>query len=229
LGADHPVEAHLLVARIEHQVRIGLLKRPLGEALERRVEPLVDLADGGSREAVTAQLLGDHLDLARRHALHVHLGECRDERLLRALVTLKQLGRELSGAIARHAQLQLADARHQTAGVITGAVAQPTVRTLSGQRAQRLGHVRLQHFLERRLDQRLELIGLFGKDLLDKAQRRGRLLAGGHGGSLLRERVDAAHSTSCHDHLRRSSRRSVLAHKSGHYPRRKSGPFTAAA
>ena len=43
---------------------------------------------------MTAQLLGDRLDLARRHPLHVHLGQRAHQRLLRALIAGEQLGRE---------------------------------------------------------------------------------------------------------------------------------------
>jgi hypothetical protein len=55
---------------------------------------------------VPAQLLGDCLDLAGRDPLHIHLGQRRHQRLLRALPTLEQFRRETAAPILRHPQLQ---------------------------------------------------------------------------------------------------------------------------
>ena len=62
LGDDYPRLAHPLVAGIEDEVGEVLRQAPLGEGLEARVQGLVDVADGGGREGVTAQLFGDRLD-----------------------------------------------------------------------------------------------------------------------------------------------------------------------
>ena len=53
---------------------------------------------------MTAQLLGDRLDLPGRDPLHVHLGQRRHQRLLRALVALEQFRRSLRRAQERPAR-----------------------------------------------------------------------------------------------------------------------------
>src|SRR3546814_2194040 len=65
-----------------------------------------------------ARVFGERLDLARRNALDIHLGQRRHQRPLRPLVALEQLGREAPGTVLRHPQLQLADPRHQRARVM---------------------------------------------------------------------------------------------------------------
>src|SRR3546814_5041770 len=80
----------------------------------------------------------DLLDLARRNALDIHLGQRRHQRLLRPLVALEQLGREAPGTVLRHPQLQLADPRHQRARVMPRTVAEPRIAALALARAQRL-------------------------------------------------------------------------------------------
>jgi hypothetical protein len=83
---------------------------------------------------VAAQLLRDRLDLAGRHALHVHLGQRGHERLLRALVALEQLGREAAVAVLRYPQLQLADPGDEGATVVTAAMAEPRRRPFAFRR-----------------------------------------------------------------------------------------------
>ena len=59
------------------------------------------------------QLLGDRIHFAGRHALHVHLRERCNERLLRTLLTLEQLGGEPTLPVLRNPQFDLADPRDQ--------------------------------------------------------------------------------------------------------------------
>src|SRR3546814_20262088 len=66
---------------------------------------------------MAAQLFGDRLDLARRNALDIHLGQRRHQRLLRPLVALEQLGRQAPGTVLRHPPLPLADPRPPPARV----------------------------------------------------------------------------------------------------------------
>lgn len=66
------VLAHLLVARIQDQIRIVFDQPALREPDQTLVESLVDSADGRGREAVPAQLPGNRLHPPHRHALHVH-------------------------------------------------------------------------------------------------------------------------------------------------------------
>ena len=98
-----------------------------------------------------AQRLGHRLDLARRNPLHVHLGQGADQRLLRALIALEQLGREPPQPVLRHPQFQRPDPGDQRAAVIAAAVGKPRLAPLPLLGADRLGHLRL----ERRLHQRL--------------------------------------------------------------------------
>jgi hypothetical protein len=73
------------------------------------------------------QLLRDLLDLPGRDPLHVHLRKRRNQRLLRALIALKQLGREPPLAILRNSQLQLVDPRDQRARVTAADVSRDRV------------------------------------------------------------------------------------------------------
>lgn len=58
---------------------------------------------------MAAQLFGDHLDLASRHPLHIHLRQRRHQSALRALVALEQLGGEAPLPVLLNPQFDLAD------------------------------------------------------------------------------------------------------------------------
>jgi hypothetical protein len=70
------------------------------------------------------------------------------------LVALEQLGREPPGTVLWHAQLEFADPRNQCAAIIARPITQPTRRPLALLGAQRLGHLRFKHLLQRRAHQR---------------------------------------------------------------------------
>jgi hypothetical protein len=72
---DHAGLAHPFVAGIQDQVRAGFVEPPARKLGQAVIHPGLDRADRRGREAVAAQLLGDRLDLAGRHALHIHLGQ----------------------------------------------------------------------------------------------------------------------------------------------------------
>lgn len=59
------------------------------------------------------QFLRDLLHLPCGDALHVHLGQRRNQRLLRSLIALEQLGREPSLAILGNLELDLANSGNQ--------------------------------------------------------------------------------------------------------------------
>jgi hypothetical protein len=89
-----PPSRTLLITRVEDEISKGLGKGARGEGFEAFVQALVDGGNGGSRDGVAAQPLGDRLDLAGRDALlgsspgaGSHLGERRHRRLLGALIT----------------------------------------------------------------------------------------------------------------------------------------------
>src|SRR3546814_18813460 len=94
---------------------------------------------------MASQLFGDRLDLARRNALDIHLGQRRHQRLLRPLVALEQPGREAPGTVLQHPQLQLADPRHQRARVMPRTVAEPRIAALALARAPRTLHLAFPH------------------------------------------------------------------------------------
>ena len=97
-----------------------------------------------------AQLLGDRPDFASRNPLHVHLRQRRNQRPLRSLIALEQLGGEPPAAILRNPQLELADPGDQGPAVIARSVAQTARRPLALLRSQRFGHLDFEHLLKRR-------------------------------------------------------------------------------
>src|SRR5271165_2154675 len=131
LAHDYAALAHLLIPGVEDEVGERLGKGALGEGVKVFVQALVDGRNGGGREGVAAQLLGDRLDLAGRDALHVHLGQRRHQRLLGALVALEELGREPAVPILRHAQLELAHPCDERTSVVAGTVAEPGGRAFA--------------------------------------------------------------------------------------------------
>ena len=102
------------------------------------------------------KLLGNLFDLPCRNTLHVHLGQSRNQRLLRTLIALKQLRGEPTLAVLWNSQLQLANPRNQKPRVIPRAIAKPSIGSLALLGAQRLAHLRFQNLLQRRLNQRLQ-------------------------------------------------------------------------
>ena len=86
----------MLVLGVDDETGERLVEPALRKGRQVRVEALVDRRDRRRREAVTAQLFGDLLDLAGRDAVHAHLGKGGDQRLFGALVAFEQLGREIA-------------------------------------------------------------------------------------------------------------------------------------
>ena len=151
LADDDPGLAHLLVACIEDQIGIVLAQPPLGKRPQTLVERFVDRADRGCGKTVAAQRLGHRLDLARRNALHVHLGQGADQRFLRTLVAFEQLSRKSPQPILRHAQFQGPYPGDQRAAVIAAAVGNTRLAPLPLLGADRLRHLRLERGLHQRL------------------------------------------------------------------------------
>ena len=120
-----------LITGIEDQVGVRLVQPPSGKFGQRRIQALVDRADGARREAVSAEFFGDGGDLAGGDTLDVHFGQRRDQRFLAPGVALEQARGEFARAVARDAQLELADRRLQVAPVVAGPVTLPAVRPLT--------------------------------------------------------------------------------------------------
>jgi hypothetical protein len=115
--------------------------------------------------------LGDHLDLEGRHALNVHLGQRRHQRLIGALIAFEELGREPAVPILLHPQLELAHPGDERAGVVAGSVAEPGGRALALLGPERVGHFRFQHLLHHRANDLAQPIRALCEKLVD----------GGHG------------------------------------------------
>ena len=158
--ADDSVLAHFLVARIEDEAGELHLQRPPGKALQFPVQLHVHLADGRGAELMTAELLGDRLDLPCRDALRIHLHQCRHERLLAALVALEEPRGETPLPVPRHAQFHGAHARDQPARVVATAVALPALTPLALGSTKRIGHLRLKDFLQEPLHQWRQHVGV---------------------------------------------------------------------
>lgn len=74
--ADDAILAHLLVARIEDEVRVFAFESLTGELFQLIIHRLVQFADGAGAELMAAKLLTDGLDFASGNALHIHLHQC---------------------------------------------------------------------------------------------------------------------------------------------------------
>jgi len=112
--------------------------------------------------------------------LHVHLGQGADQRLLRALIALEQLGRKPTIAILRHPQFKGPHPSDQRAAVIAAAVGQPGFRPLPLGGADRLGHLCLERRLNQRLDCGADKIRILRQQFFHIDQPR-LTLAFGHG------------------------------------------------
>src|SRR5207245_7035070 len=115
----HPVGEHetladnsaavpdLLHLRIQPQVGVGALERPLPKRVHLLIETLADPGDLALRDPQPERL--DHLvDLARRDAGNVRLLHHAHERLLTALARLKERGEVAAAPDLRDRQLELA-------------------------------------------------------------------------------------------------------------------------
>src|SRR5208282_1622598 len=199
LARDHAALAHLLITRVEDEVGERLAKGASGKGVEALVQALVDGGDGGGRKGMAAQLLGDRLDLASRNALHIHLGQRRHQRLLGSLVALEKLGREPAVSVLRHAQLELANPGDERAGVVAGAIAEPSAGALALLSPERVGHLGFQHLLHDRPNDLPQPVRARREQIVDGGDRRLTLNLG-HGGVPLRESVTST-SPACHDRL----------------------------
>src|ERR1019366_6706338 len=138
---------HLLVARVDDQVRILFRQRTLA--------PLGDLGVQlrGQRRHLAlaylqpAQRLGNGAHLARRNALDVHLQHGQHQRLLAALIALEQLGLELAVAVLGDHELQFAHPRLQRARLVAVAPAPPLRVAFVVIGPEKTRHLGFQHLL----------------------------------------------------------------------------------
>jgi hypothetical protein len=121
----------------------ALSEFPFCPGLDLLAQALGQLRDGGFREAVPAELLGDLLHASGRHALPSGLLHQRqNEGFLRALVPLEELRGEGPVSVAWDFQFEPSSgARGQLALVPTVAVSASPARALLGSRAEMVGHL----------------------------------------------------------------------------------------
>lgn len=115
-----------------------------------------------------------------RAPLDVHLRQRREERLLGALVAAEEFGREAAVAVLRHAQFQLADAGDERTRVGPRAISPSGIAALALRGAERVGHLRFEHLLQRGAHDLHEKVRV-GKQRCFRERGRGGRLRLGHG------------------------------------------------
>lgn len=116
---------------------------------------------------MAAQLFRYRLDLAGRHALHIHLRKRGHQGPLRTLVTLEKLGGEAAGPVLRNSQLKLADTGDKSAAIITRAIAEPLRCALAFRSTQSLVHLGLEHLLHHRPDHFVQTLRVRKQNVFD--------------------------------------------------------------
>jgi hypothetical protein len=163
-GHQHALAHHraappnLLIPRVEDEVGILFRQRPRAPLGDLRVQLRGQRRHLALRHLQPALRFRDRAHLARRDALHVHLQYRQHQRLLAALVALKQLRLELPIAVFGHHQLQPAHPRLQRPGLVPVAPAAPLAGPLIRPSSQKTRHLRFQHLLHHSLHQPAEKI-----------------------------------------------------------------------
>ncbi len=145
---------HPLVTRIQYHIRILRLQRSLRKLAQLLIQPPRNLTETRSAKLVPAQLFGDGGHLPRADPLHIHLCQRGHQRLLTALILLKNLRAELPAPILRHPQHNRPHPRHQPPPIIPAPIPGARRRPLISGRLQTLFHLQLQHRLHRLLHHR---------------------------------------------------------------------------
>jgi len=127
-----------------------------------------------------AEFLGDGLDLAGGDTLDIHFGKSRDQGLLRALVSLEELGGEAAVAVPGDAQFQLAHSSDKRAGIVAGPISETGLGPFTWFRAESVSHLRFQDLLHHFAHQVANEILIFGHEGFQTGVRCSTLLLG-HG------------------------------------------------
>src|SRR6266545_2673347 len=170
--AHDPVAvSDLLDFRVEPEIRVAALERPVAERVDPLVETGADPRHLALRDPQPQRL--DHLvDLPGRHAGHIRLLHHRDQRLLRASARLEEAGEVRATPQLRDRQLELAGACRPCPRPVAVAVRQPLLRgALAAGGANQLRHLDLHQLLHhpgQRLAQEVEplLLEQIADDLL---------------------------------------------------------------
>src|SRR3954468_6972166 len=146
LAGHTPAVAALLDLRVDEQIRVAALQRPLPKRLHLLVEQAGDPADLALGDP-QPEALHKLIDPARRHAAHIGLLHHADERLLAALARLQKAREVAALADLRDLQLDLTRPRVPPPGPIAVAVRRPILGALAVLSADQLGHLRLHQLL----------------------------------------------------------------------------------
>ena len=107
------------------QIEKRILQGPLRKILEIRIQLRIDPARRRRRKIVAAKCHRHLRNLPDRNPMDLHLHQCGDERFLRTLVALEQLGVEHTVPTLRNAKLNLANPRRQITLAIARSAASP--------------------------------------------------------------------------------------------------------
>ena len=127
LAEDPAAVADLLHLRIQPQVGVGALERPLPKRVDLLVEALADPRDLALRDP-RPERLDQLVDLASRDAGDLGLLHDRDERLLTARARREESGEGAAASDLRDRQLELARPRRPGPRPVAVAVRQPLLR-----------------------------------------------------------------------------------------------------
>ena len=153
----------LLDLRVQPQVGVAALQRPVPEGLHLLVEPRTDPRDLALRDPQAERL--DHLvDFARRDAGDVRLLHDRHQRLLTPLTRLEKAREVAAAADLRDRQLDLARPRRPGTRPVAVAVCQPlrwgALAVAGADQLADLGLHQLLHHPSERLAQKIEALAL---------------------------------------------------------------------
>jgi hypothetical protein len=149
LARDTAAVTDLLDLRIDEQIRIAALERPLAESLHLLVEQPrdpTDLALGDPQP----EALDELIDPPRRHTADIGLLHHTHERLLAALPGLQETREVAALADLRDLQLDLARTGVPAAGPIAVAMRRAVLAALTVLGADELGDLRLHQLLRHR-------------------------------------------------------------------------------
>jgi hypothetical protein len=141
--AHHPaVEPHLVVRRIDPDVRVVRRERPRPKRLHERIELAADARDLGLRDAVQAERLHQLVDLPRRDAVDVRFLDHRQQRVFGPPARLQQRREIGAGPHFRNRQLDRAHPCVPRPHPVAIPVARPVGRALVPVGTDQTGHFR---------------------------------------------------------------------------------------
>jgi hypothetical protein len=172
LARDTATVTDLLDLRVDEQIRVAALQRPLTERLHLLIKHARDPTDLAPRDP-QPQALDELIDTPRRDAAHVGLLHHADERLLAALARLQEAREVAALSDLRDLQLDLARPGVPPPRPIAVAMRRAVLGALTMRRADELGHLDLHQLTGDRLDRLADHVTVLlmqhpADDLLDR-------------------------------------------------------------